>query len=99
MLRQIKNLLQDPSVKDKLQAAASRAEAIKLLVAAGADKGYQLTAETVAGFLAALQSGPSRELSEQELLGVSGGRMADTGHPHMSCCGDCPPTQGVCGTA
>jgi hypothetical protein len=98
MLQQIKNLLRDPSVKGKLQAAASRTEAIKLLLAAGADKGYQFTADTVAGFLAALQSGPSRELSEQELLGVSGGRMADT-HVHMSCCGDCPPTEGVCGTS
>jgi hypothetical protein len=95
MLQQIKDLLQDPSLKGKLQAAASRAEAIKLLLAAGADKGYRFTVDSVAGFLVALQSGPSRELSEQELLGVSGGRMADT-HVHMSCCTDCDVGGGQC---
>jgi hypothetical protein len=30
-----------------------------------------------------------RELTEQELLVVAGGRAADS-HVHMSCCNDCP---------
>jgi hypothetical protein len=30
-----------------------------------------------------------RELTEQELLVVAGGRAAES-HVHMSCCNDCP---------
>ena len=39
--------------------------------------------------LAELTSVASDELSEEELLSVSGGAVSES-HVHMSCCNDCP---------
>ncbi|WP_225895628.1 hypothetical protein [Dendronalium phyllosphericum] len=45
MLQQIKELLQNAQLQQKLTAAANEAEAIKLLAIAGAEKGYKFTVE------------------------------------------------------
>ena len=88
MLAQIKDLLQNAQIRDKLRGASTHAEAVEVLTRASAARGYGLTAEGVARALDGLSAGP-RELTEEELLGVSGGRGGDT-HVHMSCCNDCP---------
>ncbi|MFN6563869.1 MAG: Nif11-like leader peptide family RiPP precursor [Nostoc sp. ChiSLP01] len=95
MLHQIKELLQNAQLQQQVQAAANQAEAIKLLAIAGAEKGYNFTVESLSQMLAQL-SADSYELSEEELLSVSGGMMPDTGHGHMSCCTDCPAGNGQC---
>ena len=96
MLNQIKELLQDPQLQQKVKAAANQEEAINLLTSAGAEKGYNLSTEEVSQALAELTSGKTSELSEEELLTVSGGMRPNTGHSHMSCCTDCPPGNGSC---
>jgi hypothetical protein len=96
MLQQIKELLQNAQLQQKLTAAANEAEAIKLLAIAGAEKGYKFTVEGLSQVLTELTSMEFGELSEEELLSVSGGMMADTGHGHMSCCTDCPAGNGQC---
>jgi predicted ribosomally synthesized peptide with nif11-like leader len=73
MLSNIKELLQNAQLQQQIKTAANQAEAIKLLILAGAEKGYNFTAESVSQVLSELTS-PSNELSEEELLGVSGGK-------------------------
>ncbi|MBW4576032.1 MAG: Nif11-like leader peptide family RiPP precursor [Aphanothece sp. CMT-3BRIN-NPC111] len=89
MLNQLKELLQDPELQQKVKAAANQEEAINLLTSAGAKKGHNFTTEEVSQALAELTSVKSNELGEEELLNVSGGR-AGASHDHMSCCSDCP---------
>ncbi|MEH2121558.1 Nif11-like leader peptide family natural product precursor [Nostoc sp.] len=96
MLQQIKELLQNAQLQQQVNAAANQAEAIKLLAIAGVEKGYNFTIESVSQVLTELTSVESGELSEEELLSVSGGMMANTGHSHMSCCTDCPKGNGQC---
>ncbi|WP_445638210.1 Nif11-like leader peptide family natural product [Nostoc sp. DSM 114161] len=96
MLHQIKELLQNAQLQQQVQAASNQAEAIKLLAIASAEKGYNFTVESLSQMLAQLTYVDSNELSEEELLSVSGGMMADTGHGHMSCCTDCPKGNGQC---
>ncbi|MBW4420514.1 MAG: Nif11-like leader peptide family natural product precursor [Myxacorys californica WJT36-NPBG1] len=94
MLQNIKDLLQNAQLQQQLQAAANQAEAIKLLILAGAEKGYNFTVEGVSQVLAELMVVESGELSEQELLSVSGGMMADSAPKlcHTEGCGGthCP---------
>jgi predicted ribosomally synthesized peptide with nif11-like leader len=73
MLSNIKELLQNAQLQQQIKTAANQADAIKLLILAGAEKGYNFTAESVSQVLSELTS-PSNELSEEELLGVSGGK-------------------------
>ncbi|WGV23379.1 Nif11-like leader peptide family natural product precursor [Halotia branconii] len=96
MLHQIKELLQNIQLQQKLAAAANEAEAIKVLAIASAEKGYNFTVEAISQMLAELTFVDANELSEEELLSVSGGMMADTGHGHKSCCTDCPKGNGEC---
>ncbi|MEH2139053.1 Nif11-like leader peptide family natural product precursor [Nostoc sp.] len=96
MLQQIKELLQNAQLQQQVNAAANQAEAIKLLAIAGVEKGYNFTIESVSQVLTELTSVDSNELSEEELLSVSGGMMPNTGHVHMSCCTDCPKGNGQC---
>jgi hypothetical protein len=86
MLAQIRDLLQTAQTREKLRSASTHAEAVEVLTRAGAARG--LTAESVSRALDGLSASP-RELTEEELLGVSGGMAGDT-HVHMSCCNDCP---------
>ncbi|MFN6514133.1 MAG: Nif11-like leader peptide family natural product precursor [Nostoc sp. CreGUA01] len=88
MLNQIKELLQNAKLQQQLKAAANQAEAIKVLAIASAEKGYNFTTEAISQMLTELISVESDELSEEELLGVSGGAAGS--HVHMSCCNDCP---------
>ncbi|MBH8561769.1 Nif11-like leader peptide family RiPP precursor [Nostoc sp. CENA67] len=89
MLHQIKELLQNTQLQQQVKAATNQAEAIKLLAIASAEKGYNFTVEAISQILAELTFVDSYELSEEELLSVSGGAAGDT-HVHMSCCNDCP---------
>jgi predicted ribosomally synthesized peptide with nif11-like leader len=73
MLSNIKELLQNAQLQQQIKTAANQADTIKLLILAGAEKGYTFTAESVSQVLSELTS-PSNELSEEELLGVSGGK-------------------------
>jgi predicted ribosomally synthesized peptide with nif11-like leader len=91
MLHQIKELLQNAQLQEQVKAAANQAEAIKVLAIASAEKGYNFTVEAISQMLAELTSVASDELSEEELLGVSGGAAGT--HIHMSCCNDCPTRQ------
>ena len=91
MLHQIKELLQNAQLQQQVRAAANQAEAIKVLAIASAEKGYNFTVEAISQMLAELTSVTSDELSEEELLGVSGGAAGT--HIHMSCCNDCPTRQ------
>ncbi|MBH8561770.1 Nif11-like leader peptide family natural product precursor [Nostoc sp. CENA67] len=89
MLHQIKELLQNAQLQQQVKAATNQAEAIKVLAIASAEKGYNFTLEAISQMLTDLLCVESDELSEEELLGVSGGAAGDT-HVHMSCCNDCP---------
>ncbi|MFN6529696.1 Nif11-like leader peptide family RiPP precursor [Nostoc sp. ChiSLP03a] len=96
MLHQIKELLQNTQLQQQVKAAANQAEAIKMIAIASAEKGYNFTVETISQMLAELTFVDSNELSEEELLSVSGGMMADSapklchtascGGGHAGCC-------------
>ncbi|MEP0919911.1 Nif11-like leader peptide family natural product precursor [Leptolyngbya sp. DQ-M1] len=73
MLNNLKELLQNAQLQAQIKAAANQGEVVKLLVIAGAEKGYSLTVDSVSQLLNELKAG-SNELSEEELLGVSGGK-------------------------
>jgi hypothetical protein len=78
VLHQIKTLLRNGELRGKVRGAASRADAIDLLVSAGAAEGYNFRAEDVAQVFTDLGPARPRELTEDELLGVSGGAMTIT---------------------
>ncbi|RUR72304.1 Nif11-like leader peptide family natural product precursor [Chlorogloeopsis fritschii PCC 9212] len=83
MIAQIKELLANAQLQQKIEEAADLAESIKLIVSAGAEKGYNFTTEAVSQLLAELTSPETTELSEEELLMVSGGATPHTGMcPH-----------------
>jgi predicted ribosomally synthesized peptide with nif11-like leader len=73
MLQTLKELLQNAQLQQQLKTAVNQAEVIRLLIAAGAEKGYNFTVESVSQLLSELNAS-SNELSEEELLGVSGGK-------------------------
>jgi predicted ribosomally synthesized peptide with nif11-like leader len=73
MLHNLKELLQNVQLQQQIKGAVNQAEVVRLLIAAGAEKGYNFTVESVNQLLAEVNIG-SNELSEEELLGVSGGR-------------------------
>jgi hypothetical protein len=73
MLQTLKELLQNAQVQQQLKTAVSQAEVIRLLIAAGAEKGCNFTVESISQLLSELNAS-SNELSEEELLGVSGGK-------------------------
>ncbi|MBW4429678.1 MAG: Nif11-like leader peptide family RiPP precursor [Nostoc desertorum CM1-VF14] len=96
MLHQIKELLQNTQLQQQIKAATNQAEAIKVLAIASTEKGYNFTVEAISLMLAELTFVDSNELSEEELLSVSGGMMADSapklchtvscGGGHAGCC-------------
>ncbi|MBD2728092.1 Nif11-like leader peptide family natural product precursor [Nostoc sp. FACHB-892] len=96
MLHQIKELLQNTQLQQQIKAATNQAEAIKVLAIASTEKGYNFTVEAISQMLAELTFVDSNELSEEELLSVSGGMMADSapklchtvscGGGHAGCC-------------
>jgi hypothetical protein len=72
MLSQIKTLLQTPALREKLQAATDRAEAVRLITAAAIEKGYAVTKESVSQSMTGLTN-EKRDLREEELFAVAGG--------------------------
>ncbi|MBD2525526.1 Nif11-like leader peptide family natural product precursor [Nostoc sp. FACHB-133] len=80
MLHQIQELLQNAKLQQQVLTAANQAEAIKLLAIACAEKGYNFTTEGISQLLAELTFVKSNELTEEELLSVSGAMMATTNH-------------------
>ncbi|MEH1867814.1 MAG: Nif11-like leader peptide family natural product precursor [Nostoc sp.] len=76
MLSQIKELLANAQLQQKIEEATNLAESIKLIMAAGAEKGYNFTTEAISQMLTDLNSVESYELNEEELLSVSGAMMS-----------------------
>jgi hypothetical protein len=69
----IKSLLQDDAVRKLVAEAKTRAEAVKALLAAALKKGLSVTDAEIGKALDALDLAPNSELSDDQLLGVSGG--------------------------
>jgi predicted ribosomally synthesized peptide with nif11-like leader len=80
MIQNIKEMLQNAQLQQQVKAATNLVEAIKLIVSAGAEKGYSFSQESVAQAIDSLMS-DERELSEEDLLAVAGGLMCA-----MACC-------------
>ena len=76
MLSQIKEVLANAQLQQKIEEATNLAESIKLIIAAGAEKGYNFTTEAISQMLTDINSVESYELSEEELLSVSGAMMS-----------------------
>jgi hypothetical protein len=72
MLNNLKELLQNSQLQAKIKAATDKATAIELLFTAGAEKGYTFTIDSITQLLAEINA-TSHELSEDDLLSVSGG--------------------------
>ena len=78
MLNQIKALLQDRQLRQKIKEAKTLDEAIKLIMTADAEKGNNFTTEDVTQMLIKLAPDSGNELielSESDLLAVSGGDL------------------------
>ncbi len=76
MLNQIKALLQDRQLRQKIKEAKTLDEAIELITIADAEKGDSFTTEDVTQMLTKLAPGSGNEwqkLSESDLLAVAGG--------------------------
>ena len=72
MLNQIKALLSDAQLQQQIKQAADSTEAVKVIVTAGAAKGYNFSKEVVAQALTSLMLAESNQLSEADLLSVAG---------------------------
>ncbi|MDJ0591571.1 MAG: Nif11 family protein [Pleurocapsa sp. MO_226.B13] len=76
MLNQIKALLQDGQLRQKIKAAKTQDEVIELMATIAAEKGNNFTTEDVTQMLTKLAPGSGNELielSESDLLAVAGG--------------------------
>ncbi len=97
MLNQIKALLQDGQLRQKIKEAKTLDEAIKLIVTADAEKGDNFTTEDLTQMLTKLSPGSRNEwkkLSESDLLAVAGGIVK--GAPTASFCVNCESQPPVC---
>lgn len=95
MLEKIRELLKDKNLLDKMAGTDDQTDAARLVVDAGAAKGYTLTLDAVVAALAKLFAPQAGELSEEDLKSVSGGMMgADTGTAYGIGC----RTKYMCGT-
>jgi non-ribosomal peptide synthetase component E (peptide arylation enzyme) len=84
MLPVMQELLSNPHVRQQIQEATDVEQTIQVIVTAGAEKGYTVTSAAVSQVLAELSSTEDEELSEAELLLVSGGES-----PHTKMCPHC----------
>ncbi len=76
MLNQIKALLQDRQLREKIKQAKTLDKAIELIMTADTEKGDNITTEDVTQVLTKLAPGSGKELielSESDLLAVAGG--------------------------
>lgn len=87
MIYNIEQLLQNTQLKQQVKESSNLVEAIKIIVNAGLQKGYSFTQENVAQLVSELTL-DERELSESELLAVTGGLRgsAITGLSFYDCC-------------
>ena len=86
MIQNIKEMLQNAQLQQQVKAATNLGEAIKLIVSAGAEKGYSLAQESVAQAVSGLML-DEQELSEDDLLAVAGGlRSSSITGSIFSCC-------------
>ena len=72
MLNQIKALLQDRQLRQKIKQAKTLDEAIELIALADAEKGDNFTTEDVTQTLTGLAPQQWQKLSELDLLAVAG---------------------------
>ena len=72
MLNQIKALLQDAQLRQKIKQAKTLDEAIELIALANAEKGDNFTTEDVTQTLTGLATKQWQKLSETDLLAVAG---------------------------
>ena len=98
MLKQIKALLQDAQLRQKIKQAKTLDEAIELIALADAEKGSNFTTEDVTQMLTKLAPGSDNELielSESDLMAVAGGDLRTA---NRSYCWSCPgsPYAPVC---
>jgi hypothetical protein len=84
MLNNLQDLLQSPQLQAKIKAATDKAAAIELLILTGAEQGYNFTAEKISVFLTEVNN-VSHELSEDDLLVVSGGLPAEPKWTSFKC--------------
>ncbi|MFN6565698.1 Nif11-like leader peptide family natural product precursor [Dendronalium sp. ChiSLP03b] len=77
MIHNIKELLQNAELQQQIKEAANLAEAIKIIVNVGAQKGYSFTQESIVQVVSKLML-EERELSETDLLTVAGGLQSFT---------------------
>ena len=75
MLKQIKALLQDTQLRQKIKEAKTLDEAIKLMAIAGAETGDNFTTEEVTQMLTRLAPKQLHQLSKEDLLAVAGGTL------------------------
>ena len=97
MLNQIKALLQDAQLRQKIKEAKTLDEVIKLIATAAPEKGDNFTTEGVTQMLTRLLPGSGNEgeeLSKEDLLAVAGGLQGAAGNTGYSGCTwngpDCP---------
>lgn len=90
MLNHLKTLLSDGPLQQQVKQVTNLAEAIKLIVAAGAAKGYNFSKEGVAQMLTTLTPMEANELSEEELLAVSGGASCTCKAGAVTCTSSSP---------
>lgn len=90
MLNHLKTLLSDVHLQQQVKQATDLAEAIKLIVAEGAAKGYNFSKEGVAQMWTTLTPMEESELSEEELLAVSGGASCTCKAGAVTCTGTMP---------
>jgi predicted ribosomally synthesized peptide with nif11-like leader len=90
MLNHIKTLLSDVQLQQQVKKATNLAEVIKLIVTAGVAKGYNFSKEGVTQVLATLAPMEENELSEEELLAVSGGGSCTCKAGAVTCTGTMP---------
>jgi hypothetical protein len=90
MLNHLKTLLSDGHLQQQVKHATNLTEAIKLIVTVGAARGYNFSKEGVVQMLTTLTPMKENELSEEELLAVSGGASCTCKAGAVTCTGTMP---------
>jgi hypothetical protein len=85
MLKDIKALLEDIQLREKLRTAKTLDDAMKLLATAGAEKRVNLRTEDLSRVLSYTGLALLHELSEAELLGIAGGAIINAETDEESC--------------
>jgi hypothetical protein len=95
-LAEVRGLFQDDYLRIRLQEASSVDEALGVLAAAGAAKQISFDPDTLDRLINIFGSPKLPGPTPDEVKWVGGNmRMRDT-HGHMSCCTECPSSNGLC---